>query len=300
VAGPTRKQIATLFNTSLWLKWQAQCRISAYRSDVAQFLHDLRRDVAELTSQQQALQERGKAWITSQIADIDTLITTDMEIRDRLDACRRVLLAYRHVKSHLRQFEADLTPKERHDLDNCQGSRYAEINHAIMNVIAPCLAQAILDQIPALAHFATQWSLRFPLPPTWPWVITELFRDTVPVSVVSVDEARRTVLLEAQLDTDFPLQVVTDFFELHYAAYSPKHRSRWGGASARRLQPLAHYREVFHVYDLRKRGLSFPAIAWQLWPEEFAKGQRPYPAKNLAVQKAQDHFKTAEHLIGLK
>jgi hypothetical protein len=98
----------------------------------------------------------------------------------------------------------------------------------------------------------------------------------------------------------FPCKVVTDFFELHYSAYSPQHRSRWGGTSARRLQALAYYRDVFRVYDLRKRHVSFAAIARHLWPDEFARAQRPYPDKNLTVQRAQDHLKTADRLIDTK
>jgi hypothetical protein len=165
MAGPTRKQIAEHFSTALWLKWQTQRRNPDYRKAVAQLLQDLRRDIAALVSQRQALQVRGKAWITSQIHDIDTLIVTDTELSTKLDAYRRVLLAYRQIKNHLRQFDAELTPTEHHALDNSEGGKYAEINHAVMNVIAPCLAQDILDQVPPWRVFAHSGPCGFPCLP---------------------------------------------------------------------------------------------------------------------------------------
>jgi hypothetical protein len=168
MADPTHPQLADHFNLIVWLTWQTRRWHPSYRRAVEQFLRDLQQDIAHLTSQQQALQERGKAWLTSQIPDIDTLVTADMDIRDRLDACRRVLLAYRQIENYLRQLEADVTPNERQDLDHYQGRRYAALTHAVMDMVAPCLSQDVLDQVPTLATFVTQWHMRFPLPPGLP------------------------------------------------------------------------------------------------------------------------------------
>jgi uncharacterized membrane protein len=298
VSDPTSQRLADQFRTVLWLAWQTRRWRPPYRSAVEQFLRDLQQDLAELTSQQQALQERGKAWLTSQIPDIDTFVTTDMEIRDRLAACRRVLQTYRQIKRYLRQFGADLIPAERHALDDSRGDKYAVLNHTVMDMIAPCLAQDILDQVPALAKFVKAGALRFPLPPRLPWVIEEVCRDLVPVRVVGFDDMRHEVHIALKTDTSFPQPLVTDLLDLISSAYNPKQRSRWGSASVRRrIQPLTHYRDVFRAYDLRKRGASLATIAEEIWPDDFATGQRAYPEKNPTIQRAYDHVKQAEDLI---
>ena len=303
------QQLADQFRTMLWLTWQTRRWQPVYRSAVAQVLRGLRHDIRELTAQRQVLAERGRTWMTTRLPDIDTLITNDMEVRDRLAACRRVLLTYRQCRRYLREFTKSVTPAERHALDRAEGDKYAELNHAVMDMVAPCLAQDVLDQVPALATFVTRCHMRFPLPPRLPWLIEEICRDLVPIRVVRFDDTRGEVVTATRIGTDFPLQAITDFFTMIYCAYDPQWRGHSEGPSARRMQSFDHYIDVFLVYELRQRRrpyrrrpyrrLSYTAIARQVWPEEFERYQDGPPHTNPIVHRVRNHLRLAAQLIHL-
>jgi hypothetical protein len=155
---------------------------------------------------------------------------------------------------------------------------------------------------PPLATFARTWKQRFPLSPairTLPdWVAACAFPREHDVRVTSHwdDEdqdiwPQSTPALVIEVRTrpgasrDVILEQLKDILAKH-AAQPDRNAPR-----PHPQRDRSKYEEAFRAYELRTHGATLPAIAQQLWPNEWQAESHDAAARKKLVQRARDYAK---------
>jgi hypothetical protein len=116
-------------------------------------------------------------------------------------------------------------------------------------------------------------------------------KEASPVQQSVSDERHLTLRLDASRPTEELLGEVVNAVQLHRDRHRKFFATLEKQKSRRRLD---QYDVDLKVWDLRKRGVSFPEIAKQVYPTEY----RSHPPRtNPIVQRVTDHYRRAEKLI---
>ena len=159
---------------------------------------------------------------------------------------------------------------------------------------------------PPLAAFAHAWILRLPLDPAISalpdWVAASVFPRTYDITLTY-----RWVYEELSLWPQDDRELVVEFrirqgashdelreqFDAILAAHASWNRPRL----YRHRGNQRYYEQVFHAFDLSIQGRTLPAIAQQLWPNEWHAHSERLPTHQTLLQRARGHVTRARALI---
>jgi hypothetical protein len=226
--------------------------------------------------------------------------TSDLMTRNsRIDIAK----SYFRTQSFLRDMD-DLSDSLRSQTfpetfkEDIPGEMYKSFQSATAAVFRLCKTEN-RDLIPSLARFARDWSIAIPLDPAIPslpdFVTVRVFQRDYEFSLTyghADTELKVELRIRPGASQEIVLEQVKTILQM-YDSWNVDPKAR-----RTRLRPKrAHYEKTFEAYDLDQQGSSREEIARQLWPKEFERDQRPYPARNPTEQRVHDAITRAQELI---